>query len=1144
MRRTLAVSVFLLLAVFAAPLTAQPVFGNQSTVTDIATAAAPTTVLAHTTAAGLDNQIILVSVHLNIRHEFGIGVSSVTYAGQPLTLLANVVDGSADTRTLVYYRLAPTTGTNNVIVTYSNLGGGDAVEALVGAITYSDVNQAAPTANTNSGSGSPAGVIVTGTTTTDAVIDFITVREDVTPTPAASQTTVYSVSTGGSPDDLHGASSRRTGAAGNTVMLWALSKNRMWSIVGVRLQSPRADIAVTKTATDPGPDGTFAEGETLTWTIGVTNNGPSRATNVVVTDTLPSGFTVTSITPGSPTCTQAGSTVTCTYASMTNGATNTINITGTITTNTTQLVNSASATRDQTDPNAANNSATATVNVVAPTVVHMLEMEAVQDAKGKVQISWTTSFEAQNLGFNIYRNGQQLNHQLIAGSALLTRRGGLDSGRSYRWNDKVKGGELAQYTIEDVDLDGTRTLHGPVTPLLVGEVADSANTDTLADLGSTGGVFVSPRGIGAPRHATTRGNLAQQFDLASQAAVKLLVTSEGFYRVRFSDLIAAGFAPGKRLALFADGVEQPVNVTDDAIEFYGIGLDTPSAGARAYWLVNDKGANARIRKSVAKKGAFTATSTPFTVERIERRIFFTALTNNGDRENFVGRVVNGPTATQELTVEHLDRSGQPASLEVTLQGAGAGEHRVQVTVNGQNAGTVTFKDMNRRISTLSVPLSMLVDGANTIGFTALNGSTDVSVLESLRLTYSHTLVADNDALKVSAAGGTLITASGFTSAARAIDVTDPSDPIELDAENANGTVTVVAPESGTRSVLLIGESRIAAPAQIVASRPSTWNATTNAADLVIIAARSFVAAAEPLKARRDAEGIATVIVDVQDLYDEFGFGARGPNAIREFLLHTRNWSRAPRYVLLLGDASLDPRNYLGFGAFDSVPTKLVATFEMKTASDEWFVDGISGLSIGRLPARTVAQAEAMIAKLVNRNVTGTEPVRFVADPSRTFDFTGAANSVAALVPTTSPKSVAASATSAAFDSLLLTYFGHGSTDIWSAGRFRGSHATALRNTRLPIVAAMTCLNGYFHDTTFPSFAEQLLANPQGGAVAVWASSTLTAPAPQVEMTRELVRQLFAGATLGDAVRAAKAATSDQDARRSWILFGDPSMPLR
>jgi len=33
-------------------------------------------------------------------------------------------------------------------------------------------------------------------------------------------------------------------------------------------------------------------------------------------------------------------------------------------------------------------------------------------------------------------------------------------------------------------------------------------------------------------------------------------------------------------------------------------------------------------------------------------------------------------------------------------------------------------------------------------------------------------------------------------------------------------------------------------------------------------------------------------------------------------------------------------------------------------------------------------------------------------------------------------------------------------------------------------------------------------------------------------------------TLGEAVRRAKAAVSDQDVRRTWILFGDPTTRLR
>ena len=137
------------------------------------------------------------------------------------------------------------------------------------------------------------------------------------------------------------------------------------------------------------------------------------------------------------------------------------------------------------------------------------------------------------------------------------------------------------------------------------------------------------------RSTATKKQLAQAVgDLAAQPAVKLMVAEEGWYRVRKSDLVAAGFDPGtdeKRLALFAEGIEQPILVEDggdrvfgddDTIEFYGIGVDTLATGARAYWLVRDKGAKARIAKDKPKKGKTAATSTPLTISRTERTIFF------------------------------------------------------------------------------------------------------------------------------------------------------------------------------------------------------------------------------------------------------------------------------------------------------------------------------------------------------------------------------------------------------------------------------------------------------------------------------------------------------------------------------------------
>ena len=79
-----------------------------------------------------------------------------------------------------------------------------------------------------------------------------------------------------------------------------------------------------------------------------------------------------------------------------------------------------------------------------------------------------------------------------------------------------------------------------------------------------------------------------------------------------------------------------------------------------------------------------------------------------------------------------------------------------------------------------------------------------------------------------------------------------------------------------------------------------------------------------------------------------------------------------------------------------------------------------------------------------------------------------------------------------------------------------------------------------------NLAESLVRAPNGGAIAVWASSSLTSSASQVAMDRELFRLLFTGAypTLGEAIAAAKKATSDIDVRRSWNLLGDPATHLK
>lgn len=935
----------------------------------------------------------------------------------------------------------------------------------------------------------------------------------------------------------------------------------------------RVDVAVTKAASDPGGDNAFAQGETVSYALAVTNNGPSRATNVVVTDALPAGLTFSGVTPSGPTCTQSSGTVTCTWSTLDPSVTQNVSISATITVNTTQIVNTASVTRTETDTSSPNDSASATISILAPTAVHMLDLDATQDEHGQVVLDWTTTFETSNLGFNIYRvtaggAREKVNRHLIAGSALFTRRGDLPSGRTYRWKDRIDGKAFAQYYVEDIDLDGTRTMHGPVTPAIATsalyEEAQSAPTiEELAPRSS--GIFTSSDGLGAPAVPSSRPNLSKQWSLAAQNALKFMIDAEGWYRATKSEIVAAGFDPGSdsgNLALYSGGIEQPLFVDDggdgrfdptDAVAFYAIADDTPSSGARAYWLVRDK-PRPSLTKPSDSKGNSIARSTPYTFRRVERTVFFTALTNNGDGENFFGAIVSNAGVTQELIVENLEPKGSAATLTIALQGGSAGTHRVRLALNGFDTGLVTVADVKRVETSVSIPLSQLRAGSNTLTLTALGGDDDISVVESIELTYPRQLIATRDALKVVAGAGAAVTVSGFTSdRIRAFDVTDGAQPrllaTTVAASGATYRATANAPGGGTRTLVFIAAPRAARPASLIASHPSAWNDRKNAADLVIITNSVLASAAEPLVARRQAEGLTTKVIDVQDAYDEFNYGQHGPDAIRELLRRTRDWKTAPRYAILLGDASFDPRDYLGLGNYDLVPTRLVATEYMKTASDDWLADfsgtGLAQMAIGRIPARTLGEARTMIGKIVNRNPSGTwaNRVTAVADPGDgSFSFAAAAQSLNAQAPASFDRQIAQARD--AFESLVTSYVGHGSVELWAVG-FDGHSAAALRNgSKLPIVAAMTCLNGYFHDLYTTSLAESLLLNPDGGAVAVWASSALTEPDPQTVAAGELYRQLFAGARLGDAVLKAKAATTDRDVRNSWILFGDPSMTLK
>ncbi|HYR27703.1 MAG TPA: C25 family cysteine peptidase, partial [Thermoanaerobaculia bacterium] len=888
----------------------------------------------------------------------------------------------------------------------------------------------------------------------------------------------------------------------------------------------------------------------------------------------------------------------CLLGDLNKNTTATITVTGTVSGVNANFSNTATVTQSETDRVPANNTSTTTIIVLEPTLIEMFELEAIETKKG-VTVVWQTEMEVDNLGFNVYRSvagGQpeKINQHLIYGSAFVRRQieNSPDNGRTYRYKDNNPPSGFVQYYVEDVDLQGVHTMHGPVTPQ-IGEDDDATGSPTDPDpgIGSVGGVIESPRGFGAPFAEKTMPadqRLNQQWHIVSGAtSAKLVVAQAGWVRVTKQQLVAAGWDPGtnvKALSVWTDGMEIPVEVKDggdnkfdaaDSIEFFGTGMDTPTSGARMYFVTLGKGKNARIKSNSGnKKGSAPPASFPFVYDRKTRAIYLSSLLNNGDREPFLGPVVSATKpGVESFRVDNLDPNGGPATLELVLQGANINNHIVSIKVNNNEVGPAQYLGQARYTFTATVPQAMLVAGTNTISILGTAGPTDTSLIEAVRVTYPHLYRADNGALAFTAPGGSELVIPGFASDnVSAVDLTDALDPVRLSVKMsaaADGTraATVVAESGGTRTVLIYDEARVNAPAQVVLNQASTWNDLKNQADLVIITNRAFLTQAQQLKTAREAGGIPTAVVDVQNLYDEFSWGHHGPQPIRDFLKRSQSWARAPKYVILLGDASFDPRNYLGLGNFDFVPTKLINTEWIKTSSDDWLADfndtGVPALAIGRIPARTATQATGMINKLVLRGAAAptaswASNIDLMTDrPTARTPFDKSTVVVKSKIPAsmtvfeTNWASIPnntnlANAVAAAFNrgSIIVNYIGHGSTEVWSRNAMTSARATALRNTNLPFVMSMNCLNGFFHDLYSDSLGEALIRNPQGGAIGAWVGSALTSPSQQTIMNGVAMQNLMAGDRIGDAILKAKAAITDNDVRRTFILLGDPTMKLK
>jgi hypothetical protein len=632
---------------------------------------------------------------------------------------------------------------------------------------------------------------------------------------------------------------------------------------------------------------------------------------------------------------------------------------------------------------------------------------------------------------------------------------------------------------------------------------------------------------------------------------------------------ADSFGPGSRLYFYADRAAASTDFTAEV----------------AYELVRSAGGVAMPLQSAApgSNGVTTASIVSRSFET--NRFYQPGLLEAADPWLWEG-LTSGATRTKSLVLSGVSGSGE-AELDVSLQGGSesgqAVDHQVRLTLNGTLVGEAQFAGKKPYRVSLSLQASLLREGANDLQLTNI-GDTGVSSLVFLdRFTLAHpqasSLVGGVFEGTWSESGTATVT--GATGELAALDL-GPAGSVSASGadspprwltghESTAGGVRFHAEAARRYSFVL--SSALLSP-RVATPLPSTLKSAGNQADYILIAPQAFLPAAEPLVQRRQDQGLTTHVASFEEIASEFGHGQASAEAIKAFLAYAyHSWTRpSPRYVLLLGDSNYDPRNFIGTSQPSPLPALWAKTSYLWTVSDPQLAavngaDALPDLAIGRLPATTVEQAQALIEKLLAWEDSGqglSGSATLVADnPDIAGDFERDVRDIAQthladrnpqllllseLGPELRPRILEAMNSGLSY----LNYVGHGGAAVWASENvWNNWDATSLQaQSQQPLLVTMNCLNGYFVAPAFDSLTESLLKAERRGAVAAFSPSGLSLDGPAHQYHHALMAELTSGrhARFGDALLAAQKSYAGSGLMPELLgiyhFFGDPATRLR
>lgn len=668
--------------------------------------------------------------------------------------------------------------------------------------------------------------------------------------------------------------------------------------------------------------------------------------------------------------------------------------------------------------------------------------------------------------------------------------------------------------------------------------------------------------------------------------VKLIISKEGLYGFTLRDVFGSNGVNINlsKIQLTHKGESVPLwvstNDNDQTIfRFWGTAPDSPYTRGSVYLLniVDDTstsnfGTTPEITITTNRSKNAAIQSTFLSSVNLEENEIYSPHAPLNDA--WFWKLIGAPGKV-EFPIEIVDIIPGQAYVNLDLWSNTAAsinpDHHITLAVNDVAICEDLWDGSGTHEAKCTFSTEILHSGKNILSI-QLPGIKDVPAealyINEIRLEYPKALAMNEDGLLFTAYED-LVSISNIDDAIDLFDITNPARPTWIittgqPVENIFGTI------SGHRYTAVNSEHYQQVTIEPALLDPSI--STVAGADYLVIGDEDLIKAAIPLINHRADQGLMTLSVPVNAIYDQYGYGYTDPSAIKTFINHTQTWDIKPRYVLLLGDASYDPRSYVTSLQKNRLPTFFTYTeYGGYTATDIPFVDinsdKLPEIAIGRIPAESPEQIKIAVNKIIKYE-TGystnqwSSRILLIADGQES-GFLLEAETFQADIPLTysvdifSPLAGTANSNTSIIDKInngqgFIVYFGHGSIQMWGKDQLFSVNDIGLlnNNTKLPIIINMTCLTGLFTHPTIESLSEAFLWSEDGGAVAVLAPTSLTLPSDQSFLSNALAIYIFIHNTerLGDAVlaswRSIPAGQGRDEVINTFLLLGDPALKIQ